>query len=120
MGKLKSILMSGFTAEKNSLYKNITPQQAKEMMDETSDYILLDVRTPEEFLAGHIPNAVLLPDYEIIRKAENIIDDKNKKILVYCQSGGRSLGAAKALTKMGYTNVFNFGGIMRWPYSITK
>ena len=85
-------------------------------MDKKSGYVILDVRTEEEFNAGHIENAVLIPDYEITEKAEAMLKDKNQLILVYCRSGNRSKKAASALAAMGYKNVKEFGGIIEWPY----
>lgn len=101
-------------------YENITAQEAKQIMDTKTEYIILDVRTEDEFSQGHIPGAVLIPDYEIEEKAEKQLTDKNQLILVYCRSGRRSKIAAEALAKQGYTNVKEFGGIIDWPYEITK
>ena len=97
-------------------YEQITPAEAKEIMDEKDGYIILDVRTQEEFDEAHIDGAILIPDYEIAAKAENILKDKNQLILVYCRSGRRSKLAADELVKLGYVNVKEFGGIIDWPY----
>ena len=97
-------------------YEQITPAEAKAIMDEREDYIILDVRTQEEFDEAHIDGAILIPDYEIADKAESVLKDKNQLILVYCRSGRRSKHAAAALVKLGYTNVKEFGGIIDWPY----
>ena len=97
-------------------YEQITPAEAKEIMDEENGYVVLDVRTQEEFDEARIVSAILIPDYEIAAKAENILKDKNQLILVYCRSGRRSKLAAEALVKLGYTNVKEFGGIIDWPY----
>jgi len=105
---------------KDSVYMNITAEQAKQMMEEESDYIILDVRTQEEYAQGHIPNAVLIPDYEIEEKAETALKDKNQLILVYCRSGRRSKLASEILVKLGYTNIYEFGGIIDWPYEIVQ
>lgn len=94
-------------------YKKITPQQAQEMMN--GEAIILDVRTQTEYDEGHIPNAILLPDTEIAKKAEEILPDKQKTILIYCRSGRRSALAAKDLIALGYSNVYDFGGILDWP-----
>jgi len=99
-------------------YKKISSQQAEEMMSD--DVIILDVRTQEEFDNGHINNAVLLPNYEIKEKAESVITDKNQTILVYCRTGVRSEAASKELIEMGYTKVFDFGGIVDWTGEIVK
>lgn len=97
---------------------SITAEEAKERMDEEADCIILDVRTEEEFAAGHIPGAVLLPDYEVSKKAESLLPDKAQLILVYCRSGRRSKLAAETLAALGYTNVKEFGGIIDWPYEV--
>ena len=97
-------------------YMNITAQEAKEIMDTESDYVILDVRTQEEYDEGHIKDAILIPDYEIADRAESELNDKEQLILVYCRSGRRSKNAAKQLSDMGYTNVKEFGGIIDWPY----
>lgn len=97
-------------------YEQITPEEAKKLMDSEKDYIILDVRTEEEFNESHIDGAILIPDYEIGEKAESILKDKNQLILVYCRSGRRSKNAASELATMGYTNIKEFGGIIDWPY----
>ena len=96
----------------------ITAKEAKNIMDHETAYILLDVRTEEEFNEGHIDGAILIPDYEITKKAEDILTDKNQLILVYCRSGRRSKLAADSLATMGYTNIKEFGGIIDWPYGV--
>ena len=97
-------------------YEQITPSEAKRIMDTEGDYVILDVRTEEEYNEGHIEGAVLIPDFEITSKAEGILTDKNQLILVYCRSGRRSKLAAEALVSLGYTNVKEFGGIIDWEY----
>ncbi len=99
-------------------YTKITPEEAQEMMDDT--VIILDVRTQEEYDEGHIPNALLVPDTEIKDKADTALPDKEQTILVYCRSGRRSASAAKELLDMGYTKVFDFGGILYWNGKIEK
>lgn len=99
-------------------YKKITPTEAMEMMND--DVVILDVRTQAEFDEGHIPNAVLLPDTEITQRAEEVLPDKEQTILVYCRSGRRSALAAKALLDLGYTDVYDFGGILDWTGEIVK
>lgn len=101
-------------------YEQISQAEAKNIMDTKSDFIILDVRTEEEFAEGHIENAILIPDYEITSKAEEILKDKNQLILVYCRSGNRSKVASQALVELGYTNVKEFGGIIDWEYGIVK
>ena len=99
-----------------AVYVNITAEEAKSIMDSEEGYVILDVRTQEEYDQGHIPGAILIPDYEISAKAEAVLTDKNQLILVYCRSGRRSKLAAEALVKLGYTNIKEFGGIIDWPY----
>ena len=101
-----------------AVYMNITAQEAKEIMDTKEGYIILDVRTQEEYDSGHIPHAILIPDYEITARAEAELTDKNQLILVYCRSGRRSKIAAEALVELGYTNIKEFGGIIDWPYEV--
>lgn len=102
--------------KQEAVYVNITPQQAKEMMDSQKDYIILDTRTQEEYDTEHIPGAILIPYDEILEKAEMVLTDKDQLILVYCRSGRRSKLAAEDLAKLGYTNIKEFGGIIDWPY----
>ena len=102
-------------AQKNA-YEQITPAEAKALMDSEDGYVILDVRTPEEFAAGHIAGAILIPDYEIGERAESVLTDKEQLILVYCRSGRRSKNAANELAKLGYTNIKEFGGINDWKY----
>ena len=95
---------------------NITAEEAKKIMDTESEYVILDVRTEEEFAQGHIPGAILIPDYEIREEAESSLPDKDALILVYCRSGRRCKNAAQILLELGYTNIREFGGIIDWPY----
>ncbi len=103
----------------NTGYVRLTAEEAKQMMDEEEDYVILDVRTEKEFDEEHIPGAVLIPDYEIENRAEEVLTDKAQLIFVYCRSGNRSKKASDALAKLGYTNVKEFGGIIDWPYETT-
>ena len=107
---------SGGESKMEKSYEQITPAEAKEIMDKENGYVILDVRTQEEYDETHIDGAILIPDYEIADKAESILKDKNQLILVYCRSGRRSKLAASELVKLGYTNVKEFGGIIDWPY----
>ena len=97
-------------------YEQISQKEAKALMDSEKDYVILDVRTTEEFAESHIKGAVLIPDYDIKSKAETVLTDKDQLILVYCRSGRRSKNASKELAELGYTNVKEFGGIIDWPY----
>ena len=99
-------------------YMNITAEEAKQIMDIEEGYIILDVRTQEEYDEGHIPGAILIPNTEIGDRAEDELTDKNQLILVYCRSGRRSKLAAEILVKLGYTNIREFGGIIDWPYEV--
>ena len=104
--------------QQEAVYVNITAQEAKQIMDTQEGYVILDVRSQEEFDGGHIPGAILIPDTEITKKAEQVLTDKNQLILVYCRSGRRSKLAAEALVELGYTNIKEFGGIIDWPYEV--
>lgn len=104
----------------DSSYEQITQEAAKEMMD-TQDVIILDVREQEEYDSGHIPGAVLLPVGTIDEDAAaEVIPEKDSTLLVYCRSGNRSRTAASALAELGYTNIYEFGGINTWPYEIEQ
>ena len=116
------LLFASFTFSscslKNGSYTSISADDAKEIMDKENNYIILDVRTLEEYNSGHIPNAILIPNEEIKQKASSILKDKNQLILVYCRSGRRSKQAASTLATLGYKNIKEFGGIIDWPYAI--
>ncbi len=100
-------------------YKQISYEEAKKIMDEEKDIIILDVRTQEEFEGGYIKGAVLFPSQEVNEKTvDEKLPDKDQKILIYCSSGGRSKKVAQQLVDMGYTNIYEFGGINSWPYEI--
>ena len=100
------------------VYVNITAEEAKQIMDSEESYIILDVRTQEEYDQGHIPGAIVISHEEIEEKAEEVLTEKDQLILVYCRSGRRSKIAAKALVELGYTNIKEFGGISDWPYEV--
>ena len=101
-------------------YDQISGAEAKALMDSESGYIIIDARTQEEYDQGHIPGAILIPEYEIADRAEKELPDKDQLILVYCRSGRRSKIAAEELVKLGYTNVKEFGGIIDWEYETVK
>lgn len=101
-------------------YEQINAEKAKEIMDNETDYIIVDARTQEEFDEGHIEGAILIPEYEITDRAEKELPDKDQLILVYCRSGRRSKIASETLVNLGYTNVKEFGGIIDWPYETVK
>ena len=102
------------------MYEQITAEEAKKIMDSGEEHIILDTREQDEFDEGHIPGAILIPYTEMENKAEAMLPDKDKLILVYCRSGRRSKIAAESLVKLGYTNVKEFGGIIDWTYEIEK
>ncbi len=103
-------------ASSESSYQQISQEEAKEMMD-TQDVIVLDVREHDEYDSGHIPGAVLLPVGTIDEEtAAEVIPEKDSTVLVYCRSGNRSKTASSALAELGYTNIYEFGGINTWPY----
>ena len=104
--------------DQGAVYVNITAEEAKQIMDSEEGYIILDVRTQEEYDQGHIPGAIVISHEEIAEKAEKVLTDKNQLILVYCRSGRRSKIAAEALVELGYTNIKEFGGIIDWPYEV--
>ena len=106
--------------DQGAVYVNITAEEAKQIMDTEEGYIILDVRTQEEYDQGHIPGAILISHEEIAEKAEDVLTDKDQLILVYCRSGRRSKIAAEALAELGYTNIKEFGGISDWPYEVEK
>ncbi|WP_026393655.1 rhodanese-like domain-containing protein [Acetobacterium malicum] len=106
--------------EKAVSVKKITAAEAKVMIDGGEDLVILDVRTQEEYDQGHIENAVLIPDTEISAKAPTVLADQNQTILVYCRTGRRSAEAAKKLVDLGYTHIYDFGGIVDWPYEVVK
>lgn len=106
--------------EQEAEYMRITAQEAKTIMDSETGYVILDVRTQEEYDQGHIPGAVLIPNTEIETRAAQELPDKDQLILVYCRSGNRSKQAADRLVKLGYTQIREFGGILDWPYDIEK
>ena len=104
--------------DQGAVYMNITAEEAKQIMDSEEGYIILDVRTQEEYDEGHIPGAIVISHEEIEEKAEDVLTDKDQLILVYCRSGRRSKIAAEALVELGYTNIKEFGGIIDWPYEV--
>ena len=104
----------------SATYEQISGAEAKALMDSESGYIIIDARTQSEYDEGHIPGAILIPEYEIADRAEKELHDKNQLILVYCRSGRRSKIAAEELVKLGYTNVKEFGGIIDWEYETVK
>lgn len=114
-----SILLAGCGAQKEGpSYQRISQEDAKKMMD-NEDVIILDVREQSEFEEKHIPGAVLLPVGTITKDtADAVIPDLDSVVLVYCRSGNRSQTASSALAELGYSCVYEFGGINTWPYEV--
>jgi len=106
------------TEERPTVHK-IDPEEAKTMIDQ-GNVIIVDVRRSDEFEQGHIPGAILVPNETILTEAATMLPDKNAVILIYCRSGRRSAEAAEKLLSLGYVHVYDFGGILDWPYDITK
>ena len=121
---LSLLLCFGCSAEpdepERSTYRAITMDEAIALMEREEDYILLDVRTQEEFDEGHIPNAICIPNESIAVEQHPSLPDLDQLILVYCRSGNRSKQAAGKLAMAGYTNVVEFGGIIDWPGAIVQ
>ena len=90
------------------------------IMEEKKDYVIVDVRTPDEYKEGHIPNAINIPNETINETVYNKLKDKDQLILIYCRSGSRSRQAAYKMQKLGYTNLVDFGGIINWKGKIEK
>lgn len=102
------------------MYEQISQDEARILMAEAEDRIILDVRTKEEYAEGHIPGAICVPNETIGTEMPEELPDKEQLILVYCRSGNRSRKAAEKLAKIGYTNVKEFGGIITWNGYIEK
>ena len=108
------LMIMTITGCNDSGYTQISMQEAVSMMQEESGYIILDVRTPEEFAERHIPDAINIPNEVIGKEDIAELPDKEQMILVYCRSGNRSKQASEKLAALGYTNVYEFGGIIDW------
>lgn len=101
--------------QKTPSYRQISMDEAIDMMEKENGYIILDVRTPEEFSDKHIPGAINVANETIGTGEIPELPDKEQLILVYCRSGNRSKQASEKLAALGYTNVVEFGGINSWP-----
>ena len=119
---LSLLLLSSCTAPGSSSlgYRQISMDKAVKMMKDEKNYIILDVRRPDEYAEGHIPGAINVPNEEIGTAEISELPDKSQLILVYCRSGRRSKEAAGKLVKLGYTNIVEFGGINDWTGEIEK
>ena len=118
---LSALMFTGCTGTSNSqtnTYRQITMDEAVTMMAQETGYIILDVRRPDEFAAGHIPNAINVANETIGTAELPELPDKDQLIMVYCRSGRRSKEAAEKLVKLGYTNIVEFGGILDWKGEI--
>lgn len=107
-------------SDTSATYQKISQTEAYEIMQKQNGYIILDVRTPDEYQEGHIKNAKLLPLQNIPQDIDKVLKDKNQLILVYCRSGNRSKQAASKLAEAGFKNVKEFGGIIEWKYEVEK
>lgn len=115
-----ALVLTGVTnfAPKTTGYRQVTTAEAVNIMQTEENYVILDVRTAQEFASGHIPGAVLLPNETIGTEDIPLLPDKDQLILVYCRSGNRSKQAAEKLAQLGYTNIVEFGGINSWTGEI--
>lgn len=115
-----ALVLTGVTnfAPKATGYRQVTTEEAVNIMQTEENYVILDVRTAQEFASGHIPGAVLLPNETIGTEDIPLLPDKDQLILVYCRSGNRSKQAAEKLAQLGYTNIVEFGGINSWTGKI--
>ena len=114
---LSLLLLAGCAApvDSEASYQQISMDEAIAIMESESDYIILDVRTTEEFADKHIPDAINIPNETIGTEEIPELPDKAQLILVYCRSGNRSKQASDKLANLGYTNIVEFGGINDWP-----
>ena len=101
-------------------YKQISQKEALEMMAKDDGHIIVDVRRQDEYDAGHIPGAILIPNESIEKDRPKKLPDLDQIILIYCRSGRRSKEASEKLANMGYTNIYEFGGIITWPGETVK
>lgn len=101
-------------------YRKLSAEEAKARMDSGDPLTVLDVREESEYAAGHIPGALLLPLGQTEASAAETLPDRKAEILLYCRSGNRSRQAAMKLIELGYTNVYDFGGIIDWPYETVR
>ena len=100
-------------------YQKISAEDAYEMMV-SQEVVIVDVRTPEEYDGGHIPNAILVPNESIGDDMPEALPDKEATLLIYCRSGRRSKEASEKLLKLGYKSIYEFGGVIDWPYELVK
>ena len=118
---LSALMFTGCAGTGNNqtnTYRQISMDEAVDMMAQETGYIILDVRRPDEFAAGHIPNAINVPNESIGTSDIPELPNKDQLIMVYCRSGRRSKEASEKLVKLGYTNIVEFGGILDWKGEI--
>ena len=101
-------------------YTQISQEEAKEMMTRDDGHIIVDVRRDDEFAEGHIPGAICIPVESIEDEMPEELPDKEQIILIYCRSGRRSKVAAAKLGAMGYSNIYEFGGILDWTGEVVN
>ena len=117
---LMAALLAACGASSKPSYRQITADEAAQLMQEETGFVLLDVRTQEEYASGHIPGAICIPNETIGSEEIPELPDKDQLILVYCRSGNRSKQASQKLAEQGYTNVVEFGGINGWTGEIVQ
>ena len=122
MKKILTVLLglSLFGCSSKANYHQIDGQSALDMMNNETDYIIIDVRTESEYQQGHIKNAINIPNESIDESVSEILTDKDQLLLVYCRSGHRSKQASEKLAKLGYSNIYEFGGISDFPGEIVN
>lgn len=122
MKKILTVLLglSLFGCSSKANYHQIDGQSALDMMNNETDYIIIDVRTESEYQQGHIKNAINIPNESIDESVSDILTDKDQLLLVYCRSGNRSKQASEKLAKLGYSNIYEFGGISDFPGEIVN
>ena len=122
MKKILTVLLglSLFGCSSKANYHQIDGQSALDMMNNETDYIIIDVRTESEYQQGHIKNAINIPKESIDESVSEILTDKDQLLLVYCRSGNRSKQASEKLAKLGYSNIYEFGGITDFPGEIVN
>ena len=112
---------SDLSMDDKNAYNQISMEEAVKIMEDETGYLIVDVRRPDEFSEGHIPGAINVPNEEITDEMPEALPDKDQMILIYCRSGNRSKQASEKLAKIGYTNIYEFGGIIDWTgYIVTE
>ena len=117
---LKPLKPDGDGMVRDGGYRQISQEEAKEMMSRDDGHIVVDVRREDEYAEGHIPGAVLVPNESTGSEKPEQLPDYDQTILIYCRSGNRSKQAAEKLVALGYTKIYEFGGIIDWTGDIVK